>query len=158
MTQSDRLLVTLSLDKAQPVKRGHYYKPRPLKSLSTRLIWILVESMEYQLRNSLYFSWAKIMVLRKRHRDLSAELTERIEYDNNMCKAYGKAYENGKLLYVPSWADPLNPPHMDKEIEDFRKGEETQSKKSLGKVYIKGSRLRPGKKVEWSRRRNKVKA
>jgi hypothetical protein len=145
MKQSSKLEVTLSLNKAQPKVYKRRFKARPLKSLSTGMLWILIESIEYQLRNSLFCSRVKIKALQKRLKDLSTELDERIEYDEFLCKLADEAR-------IHPFSKPNNPIYIDKDIEDFRKAEEDPNRKSKGKVYVRGSRLRPGKKIEGRRR------
>lgn len=141
MKQSNtRLHVTLSLDKAQPRHGKGHYRPKPLKSLSTRLLWILIESIDSQLKNnSLFLTKNQLRALRKRHRDLSTELNERIEYDEYLC----------------ALRDAQNPLGLDPNISEARSADENPNRKGKGKVYIKGSRLRPGRKMGFCGRARK---
>jgi len=139
MKQSSQLCVTLSLDKVRPENKRRYFKPKPLKSLSTRMLWILIESIDKQLENRLFLNKRQIRTLNKRQRDLSAELDERIEYDEYLC----------------ALRDAQNPLGLDLNISKVREADGNPPRKALAKVYIRGSRLRPGKKILYNSRRRR---
>jgi hypothetical protein len=122
------------------------FRPKPLKSLSTSQIWRLIESIEDELKSAIFYSQSHFKALKKRHRDLSAELDDRIKYDEWLCEIAD--LEEART----------NPLGLDRAIEEFRKSEENPPRKSLGKVYIKksGKRLRPGPKIDYKRSHRKV--
>jgi hypothetical protein len=115
------------------------------------MIEIYLESVNHQLRNCLFLSLSQIKGLEKRKRDLSSELSSRLEYDEYMCSTYPKEIDG-----IPCREYWENGHMVANELEEFRKGEENPNRKSLCRnIKVKGVRIKPGKKVEFSNRRRK---
>lgn len=107
-------------------KKSPVLKISRLKDLSKRHILCLIKSIEYEIREKrLFLTDSQVKMLRKRLEDLGRELTDRIEHHEYLAS----------INESPS------------EIEAFRRQSENPPRKALGKSYVKGTRLRAGKKV-----------
>lgn len=111
------------------------YKVSRLKDLDTSEVWILIESIENELKtHSLFYSRRQLKGLIRRHTDLSTELDNRISEDEANCEFYGKSYINGIVPNFHPWSTPENPIIIDKDIESCRKNDENPNRKSFCKV------------------------
>lgn len=150
MKESNRVYVAPTASEAQPRRISKHHKP--LKSLSTRRLWILLESVEYQMRNSLFYPKAYGKALNKRHSDISVELNDRLEFDEYLC-SIDPDYVTDK------WGHRIINNELN-ELEDLIRDAIEAPRKFQGKSYIGRNgykaRLRPGPKIVANRRGRKV--
>lgn len=131
---------------SHPESKREHYKPRPLKSLSIKTIWILLESIEYQLENKIFLPQGVIKALEKRKNDLTEALDERLEWEDHMCEVYSIRDDYGrpqKIIWIDSH---LGPNTLSKDLA-YMDLEGDPPRKSNGKAFFRGRRLRPGKKT-----------
>jgi hypothetical protein len=106
-----------------------------LKDLSDRKILFLMRDIVSQIeRDRLFLTESQMKGLRKRLQDLAGEMADRIEY-----------YE-----YLASIDESLP------EVEALRLTDENPPRKALGKVYVKGIRLKAGPKRDYRRSRRRL--
>lgn len=129
-----------------PGPKRAYYKPRPLKSLSTKTIWILIESIEAQLKKRLFLKQGVVKALEKRKNDLNEALADRLEWEDYMCEVHPIRDDLGKPQRV-IWIDSHLGPNVISEDLAYMDLEGDPNRKANGKVFFRGKRLRPGKKT-----------
>src|SRR5262245_42809540 len=118
-----------------PKHRRPAFRVSRLKDLSERQILSLMRSIVSEMEdNRLFLTDSQMKGLRKRLQDLAGEMCDRIK----------------ELEYLASIDESPS------EIEAFRLTELNPPRKALARSYVRGSRLKPGRKREYRRSRRKV--